>query len=181
MGIITRKHAQERDEALYFTGKPCKRGHVSQRRVSNWICVACGRENDVSEKKRKTGRDYYHNNSEAMNRYATAYQKSNPDKTKATMKRWRDGNRGIANFHFRMYVIRKMHRTPAWLTELDKFIMSEIYQKSKDLSVSTGVKHHVDHIIPLNGELVSGLHVPSNLQILTAYDNLSKGNTFRIV
>lgn len=47
---------------------------------------------------------------------------------------------------------------------------------SRSISKKTGTQHHVDHIIPLQGKLVSGLHVPWNLRIIPAHENLSKSN-----
>ena len=64
----------------------------------------------------------------------------------------------------------KLQRTPKWLTLEHYAQMLETYAKAKAQG------KQVDHIIPLQGELVSGLHVPWNLQILTAIENQSKGN-----
>ena len=69
--------------------------------------------------------------------------------------------------------LKKAYREE-WLTEFDLFAIQEMYCLSRSRSKATGVKHHVDHIVPLQGEIVSGLHVPWNLQVITAQENLRK-------
>ena len=72
----------------------------------------------------------------------------------------------------------KLKRTPSWLTKNNLELIKQFYREAKELETLTGIKHHVDHIVPLQGENVSGLHVPWNLQILTAAENCSKNNSF---
>ncbi len=70
------------------------------------------------------------------------------------------------------------NRAPRWLSKEQLDNISNIYKECKFISDSTGIPHHVDHIVPLMGEAVSGLHVPWNLRIIPAQENLSKSNSF---
>lgn len=73
----------------------------------------------------------------------------------------------------------KLKRTPKYLTEDDDFLFSEIYQLSMLRTKATGIKWEVDHILPLLGKTVSGLHVPSNLRVIPKVVNSKKSNKFR--
>jgi flagellum-specific peptidoglycan hydrolase FlgJ len=70
----------------------------------------------------------------------------------------------------------KLQRMPNWLTDNQKKQIKEIYEVAQKRSTQTGIKHHVDHIIPLRGKVVSGLHVPWNLTVITADENMRKSN-----
>ena len=77
---------------------------------------------------------------------------------------------------------RKTHvkqATPRWLNSAQKAHIKRIYRLAQVMKDETGIDYHVDHIIPLRGENVCGLHVPQNLQVLRADLNLSKSNTHR--
>lgn len=69
--------------------------------------------------------------------------------------------------------LAKIQRTPTW-ANLEA--IKEFYILAARLTLETGIKHHVDHIIPLQGKTVSGFHVESNLRVIPAKENLSKGN-----
>ena len=70
----------------------------------------------------------------------------------------------------------KLKATPPWLAEFDKHYIKCIYKQAMTLSKLDNIKYHVDHIYPLKGKTVSGLHVPTNLQIIKASENIAKAN-----
>jgi ribosomal 50S subunit-associated protein YjgA (DUF615 family) len=69
----------------------------------------------------------------------------------------------------------KLRRTPPWV---DLEAIRALHAEARRLTLETGVEHHVDHVIPLQGRLVSGLHVHTNMQILTGSENSRKWNRF---
>jgi hypothetical protein len=97
------------------------------------------------------------------------YYVKNADKRRDGSRKWTQENPLEHNRNTAAYRARKLKATPVWLTEDQKEAISDFY-----LTCPPG--YHVDHIIPLKGKNVCGLHVPWNLQHLPAQENLSKRN-----
>jgi len=75
----------------------------------------------------------------------------------------------------------KLQRTPAWLTDFDRLKIKCLYSVAAMLTRENKESWHVDHVIPLQGNLVSGLHVPSNMRVLRGKENISKHNNFEVI
>lgn len=69
----------------------------------------------------------------------------------------------------------KIQRTPAWA---DQDAIRAVYAQAKAMTDATGIVHHVDHEIPLQGRRVSGLHVENNLRVIPASENIKKHNSY---
>lgn len=138
------------------------------------------------EERRAYFRAYYHRNKTKLlqwkkqwleknpsnnPRYQAAYKARNKAKIKAYNKQWSKQNAGKVTDYSRAYQLLKKNRMPKWLTDKDR-------QCIKDFYTNRPVGYHVDHIIPLKGKNVSGLHVPWNLQYLLALENVKKSNKF---
>lgn len=100
------------------------------------------------------------------------------EKQKQRGAKWAKENKDRANAKTAARRARRIQAQPPCLTIDDVAKMQVFYNRAQTLSEETGVKHDVDHIVPLNHPLVCGLHVPWNLQVLTSAQNRAKRNTF---
>ena len=104
------------------------------------------------------------------------YYEGNAEAIKSRQRLWSKTNRGLANALSKKYKNKKINATPSWLNESQLLLIKCKYQVAAMLNIHGVEKWHVDHIVPLRGKDVSGLHVPWNLQVIPAKQNLSKGN-----
>lgn len=151
----------------FFNRKGVKDGKTSH-------CKSC-----IANRKR----DYYRKNSSEINKKHYEWFKSLPEKRQKPYKisarnRQKDyqckRNATEASRRF-----RKESATPSWLSEKHLSEIEEFYWLAKDLRAISGQEYHVDHIVPLKGKNVCGLHVPWNLQVLPADVNISKSNSIK--
>jgi hypothetical protein len=106
---------------------------------------------------------------ESRKRWAQA----NPERKREGLKRWAQANPDAVNaFTARRRAAKKNALAP-WV---NASAIKNFYTEARRLTRLTGVKHHVDHVYPLKSEYMCGLHVETNLQILTEKENITKGN-----
>jgi hypothetical protein len=180
---------QERAKAIsegkskYFTGRPCKYGHVAERRVNGGACLVCEAEkykNWAASNPEKVKAAYsksYAKHAEHRRQKAAEYRANNPEKIAAATRGWRENNRGKRTSMQMMRLARQANATPSWLSPEQKESIDVFYTEAASLSKKFNVRIHVDHIVPLKGSNVCGLHVPWNLQLTTQSYNCSKNNS----
>jgi len=116
-----------------------------------------------AEKVKIDGKNRYQNKKEEIKQYVAKYKKLNP---------------AIANANKAKRKSAKKLRTPMWLTDIDFERIANEYKLASILTKLTGEPWHVDHVIPLQGKIVSGFHVPANLKAIRGSENCSKQNQF---
>ena len=173
MDIITRKQAQEQGLTHYFTGKPCKHGHLAQRLVSNRGCCLCGCANARKsyDARLKGNASFQKRNRDR----ATKWYYENHSRARATRNAYasKQGDREIARQNERASLRqRQMRESLRQMTAKERGLTRSIYQLRIRLTRETGVEYHVDHRIPLSK---GGKHHPDNLWVIPAVENLRKG------
>lgn len=142
-----------------------------------WWCNTCHRQY-VKEKYHlyKTQPGYI----EREKRRLTVYRQAHPEKIIESAKKFAVTRPGYRNAQARKHAISKRQRTPKWLTADDFWLINEAYDLAAIRTRMFGFPWHVDHIVPLNGRLVSGLHVPHNLQVIPGRLNRLKSNLYQV-
>ena len=200
--LPTRKEAIEKGLPRY-AGKVCQTHPLlmGERYTNSGACIVCMCD---------TVKRYQAKNREAIHVRNKKYRTDNPDKVKGMHQAWRhinaerDATRKVqyrvknatkvkaaykryyeANYP-RMLAKRnrqhadKLKRTPSWLTCDDHWMIELAYELAALRTKVFGFPWHVDHVIPLRGKKVSGLHVPTNLQVVPWLNNLKKTNKFEV-
>jgi 5-methylcytosine-specific restriction endonuclease McrA len=131
------------------------------------------RDYNASDAGQKAKREYYERNKETV--IARAQGRSDVEKNQYKKKHKEDNPdyyKSLVSFRRRRF----RQATPKWLSVEQKMEIRLKYRLAIELSRATGVRHAVDHEIPLQGEDVCGLHVPWNLRVITQEENLKKSN-----
>jgi len=128
------------------------------------------REKDRILSSRKS---YYEKNAERVRATASLYRKENAEKSRDAIRAWFKANPHKRAAYSRSRFARVRKAIPPWF---DKESVDKIYSASTWISLASGIKHHVDHVIPIVSNVVCGLHCADNLQIITALENRSKSN-----
>ena len=183
----TREEAKKTGNKYYFTGQPCKHGHIAPRKTKG-ACIEClkvewtkgnaerteyfkeyNQREDVKERKN----EWYQENRETV----IAAASTRPAHVLREYRNaWKENNKVqvLADNKVR----RRKHRqaTPPWLTRKQKSEIRQLYQMAITMTQTTGEQYVVDHIVPLRSHEVCGLHVPWNLRVITQEENLKKSN-----
>lgn len=145
---------KSKQDGLSTECKPCKRRQDREYAVKN------------RERIKTRAKKWYEKNKDSL----TEEQKQ---KRRDCCNRYRKIHPDKINSKNRKRQAAKLNATPAWA---DKVAIDYIYYAAKVIERVYGTKWHVDHIIPLKGKNVCGLHVQNNLQLLAPLDNLKKSN-----
>lgn len=218
--IISRSKAKELGMKRYFTAQECKNGHVTERLLSNGVCIKCGidrKRNNYDKNKEsiaKSKRRYYESKKESLMEYSRNYYGKNAEAISERKRKKREENRESILECERKYREENretiIQRNRKWRAENPEYWQQyaientakinakaakrraaklqrtlpgheeeilAIYEKASERRAN-GEDVEVDHIIPLQGRLISGLHVPLNLAIVTMSENRAKYNSF---
>ena len=192
-----------RGDKSYIPESPCARGHML-RSISG-TCIECRRLCEKAryyadpEQTKSRIKEKYQRNAEILKARRRAVYAANPEYEKKIAKvrsaEWRKANpthagNNTAKINWKRNNVgkvradtvkrraAKIQRTPPWLTSDDLWILEQAYELAALRTKMFGFSWHVDHIIPLQGKLVSGLHVPTNVRVIPGVENVRKANRY---
>lgn len=168
----TRVEAIALKEKKYFTGIPCKKGHMAVRYL-NGECKDCQEEHRKTDAAKEIKKEYYKKNIEIIKKRALARPKE--ERKKHTIN-WRRAHPEKVKLTSAIRNKRTKQATPKWLKLRHKKQITAMYEAAILMTELMHELYVVDHIVPLKGKTVCGLHVPWNLRVITARENLIKSN-----
>ena len=174
--------AKAAGQTTYFTGRPCKHGHVDFRCTASGTCIECSKlvQKRNLQKRLELNPNWYKENyaknPESHKQRAANYRVKNPEKVRESYlssMRKRKPQKAAAEMARQA---KKIQATPPWLTKEDLNQIDAIYVCAKETTNLAGFDCSVDHIVPLRGKDICGLHVPWNLRVVSRSYNSKKHN-----
>lgn len=146
--------------------------------VDTKTCTYCLIEKELDAfGKNKRKKDGLQSMCKSCNNQCTLeWHKKNKEHLSEYKKEWKKNNKALVNSGKAKRVALKRQTTKNVLTAFDKLYIKCLYQVAEMRTRESGQSWHVDHIVPLQSDKVCGLHVPSNLRVISAFDNMSKSN-----
>ena len=166
----------------YFTGVPCKRGGIAERRLNgDCTCEKCEEftrqlKNKWSFENKEKAQNWRQQNPEKMAEYKKAWALRNKEKAASNIKKWKLKNQHKLAAYTEARRSAKLQRLPKWNNEFDSFVFEESARIARERTKATGINWSVDHMIPLQSETACGLHTAANIQVIPSVLNFSKMN-----
>ena len=188
--ITSRAQAKAAGLKTYFTGNPCPQGHIANRKTKSGTCVECCNQGTKqwhaknADHNADYGKEYRKKRGDELLKAKRNYQREwiaqNKDEKRRRDAEYEKQKREEKNASFlasraaitKRYESARHSAVPAWA---DHDLINDMYQLAQVFR-SIGLDIHVDHIVPLQGKTVSGLHTHDNLQLMIRSANQAKGN-----
>jgi hypothetical protein len=178
--LLSEFHANPRDKHnVRKICKACTAVHMAKKYAANpekERAKTAKWRSENPDKDREYNIKYHQDNKKELNEYRRQFRLKNIEREKEKDRRYLKNNRAKVYAKNARRRAARTEATPLWLTAIQKAQIDEFYEIALAKTMQTGIPQEVDHIVPLLGEGVRGLHVPWNLQILTEFENCSKHN-----
>lgn len=206
MQVISRSAALELGLKRYFTGKPCKYGHICERYAKTKVCAECSilqqrkRRQENLEAARAYHRQWARDNKDLCKASKTKFLANNPDALSKSKAKYRakEGIKEQELAYSRRYRQENLEacreRSRSWNKRHPRSIAAHASARRArvlqaqpswvcsdqlaEIFQSCPVGYHIDHVVPLKHKLVCGLHVAANLEAIPAEANQRKLNYF---
>lgn len=129
----------------------------------------------LKEYRKAYGKKWRELKREELREYHRKWSALNVETVRAKNKAWKQANPDKRAAQVRGRQARLARAYPSWA---NKELIGAFYERARELTLLTGIAHHVDHIVPLRSPIVCGLHNEFNLQVLSAIENVKKHNKF---